>query len=176
MDVIVITGAPGVGKTALLPALADRLPEKSAFVDGDSVGRTRPLCRTLERLNLIQDNIVACAHNFATWGARYVVAAFVFPSQERVERIAGTLRDAGHRVWVVALVADDDVLLERFGGKDWYAGELDDPEYAAHLLDLNSAVKQLGGVICIDTSSLSVEDAATTILDRIGIEQRAPRR
>ena len=70
MLVILITGAPGVGKTTLLPLLAEHLPQRNAFLDGDAVGRTVPLTRTIERLNLIQDNIRVCARNFAAWGAR----------------------------------------------------------------------------------------------------------
>jgi len=40
MNIIVITGAPGVGKTTVLPAICERLPQKNGFIDGDSVAET----------------------------------------------------------------------------------------------------------------------------------------
>ena len=110
MHVIVITGAPGIGKSAVLPHVVALLPEKSAFVDGDCVGRTRPTTRTRERLDLIQDNIRVCADNFARWGARHLVTAFVFPSGERVRRIVG-------------ITDDNDLLATTYSAKD----HLDDP-------------------------------------------------
>ena len=54
MDIIVITGAPGIGKSALLPLVSEALPDKNAWLDGDSVGRTKPNARTRKRLDLIQ--------------------------------------------------------------------------------------------------------------------------
>ena len=161
MTVILITGAPAVGKTTLLPVLADVLPEKNAFLDGDAVGRTRPLTRTIERLSLIQDNICACADNFASWGAQYFVACFVFPSQERMDRICGKLRDAGHFVVPVALVADEDALIDRVKAKGQDHGQ--DCDSIQATLGCNASVKTLRGVHFVDTTDASVSDIAERI-------------
>ena len=69
MNIIVITGAPGAGKSALLDSLAETLPGKRAYLDGDDVAIVRPFSRDVARRTLIQDNICACAKNFADWGA-----------------------------------------------------------------------------------------------------------
>ena len=161
MIVILITGTPGVGKTTLLPALADRLGEKCAYLDGDVVGRTRPLTRTVERMNLIQDNIVACAANFAEWGARYFATAFVFGSEERIERIRGKLRAAGHAVVAVGLVADDNALVERIRLKGDDHGT--DQDSINSTLAINNGIRQLPGVHILDSTDLTVEQVAEQI-------------
>ena len=154
MDVIVITGVPGVGKTALLFPLSDALAGKIARLDGDDVGRTKPIQRTRERLDLIQDNICACANNFASWGARYFLICFVLPTQERLDRMVGLLHRAGYRVWVVALVADEDVLLERHKQKgDWAAVS----DYLGEAVGCNRAIRELQGVTFVDTTNMGVQ-------------------
>lgn len=54
----------GVGKTTLLRILEKKLLNGYALIDGDDVGRTIPLSISIDWLNLIQDNIIACAKNF----------------------------------------------------------------------------------------------------------------
>ena len=170
MTVILITGAPAVGKTTLLPVLADVLPEKNAFLDGDAVGRTRPLTRTIERLSLIQDNICACADNFASWGAQYFVACFVLPSQERMDRICGKLRQAGHSVVPVALIADDEVLTRRIRTKGQDHGQ--DHESIQSTLACNVGVKALQGVHVIDTTDAALCEIAEKIAELCGVAKR----
>ena len=162
MQIIVITGAPGVGKSAVLPIVAERLPEKTAWLDGDCVGRTRPTDRTRERLDLIQDNIRACAETFAACGADSVVTAFVFPSSERVQRISDILRAPGHTVSVVGLVADDAILLSRHKQKDGHHSH--DPECLQEAILCNTNIRNLDGVDTIDTTGMSLEEMASAII------------
>jgi len=164
MDVIVITGAPGVGKTALLPLLSEALPGQNAWLDGDVVGRTKPIDRTRERLDLIQDNICACARNFAAWGARYFITCYVLPSQERVERLANLLRSDKHRVWFVAITAHDDVLVDRHKQKgDWAAK----PEFLDQAVGCNNGVKALSDVTSINTTHMGVQQVADEIVSHM---------
>ena len=158
MKVIVVTGAPGAGKTTLLPQLMEVLPSAAAFLDGDDVGRTRPANLTAERLNLIQDNMLACARNFAGWGAAYLVACFCLPSQERVDRLRTLLRAEGFPVLAVGLILDDEVLAGRHEGS----------EYIAEALRCNAGVKALSGVMTIDTTALSPEQTARAIAEAAG--------
>ena len=169
MKVILLTGAPGVGKSTLLPLLGEALPAPAAFLDGDAVGCTRPTERTLERLNLIQDNIVACARNFARWGATHLIAGYVLPSQERLERLRGLLRTDGFPVLAVALVADDEALVRRCRGQcDRPAWRHAEDEYIAESLGCNAGVKSLANVLTIDTTGMSPDDVVRTIAQAAG--------
>ena len=162
MHVIVITGAPGIGKTAVLPRVVELLPEKAAFLDGDCIGRTCPTQRTLERLNLIQDNIRACADNFARWGADNLVTGFVFPSAERVQRITDILRSAGHAVSVVALVAEEATVLCRHKKKS--GDHSHDAECLAEAIRCNTSIRNLDGVEMIDTTHMTLEQMVSAIV------------
>lgn len=159
MNVVVITGAPGVGKSTLLPVLSQRCPGKHAWVDGDDVVRTRPTDRDIDRLDLVQSNIASLADNFAAWGAEVFFAAWVFPSQERIERMTCLLRSAGHRVMVVGLIADGRVLAARNGGEGGAP-----PEYINEAAGCNEGVKRLKGVCRVDTTGLTVEQVADAVL------------
>ncbi len=168
MKTLLITGSPGIGKSTLLPLIADRLPEKNAFVDGDDVGRTRPLTRTIEKLNIMQDNICSCANNYAKWGAEYFLTAFVWPSQERIDRIVRLLHEAGHHVLVIALIADDEALVHRHKKKVEAYGR--DAECIRDAVACNNGVKALKNVTFIDTTRMDVEDVVKNILKHIGLQ------
>lgn len=173
MTAIVITGAPGIGKTTLLPLLADSLDGKGAFLDEDDVGCTRPSSLAMDRLDLIQDNICSCADNFAAWGARWFAAAYVFPSQERMDRIVTKLKEAGHHVLAIGLTADDGVLVERHRNRPEDYGT--DPEYLRGTVLWNAGVRGLRGVNLVDTTRLLPEEVAAAIVDYCKSVERGAR-
>jgi dephospho-CoA kinase len=165
MDAIVITAAPAMGKSTLFASLAERIPGKAAFLDGDEVGRLVPFRLTREWLDLVQDNIAACAANFADCDVRLFVTAFCLPSQERVDRLICLLEKIGYRVHIIALVSDEEALLERNrtrGGDD-----IRDAEEFASSLECNRGIRELQGVTLIDTTSMSVEQTASQVLRTI---------
>ena len=165
LEAIIITAAPGIGKTTVFPILAETLPEKSALLDGDSVGCLLPFSLSLEWLDLVQDNIAACAENFAGCGIRYFVTCFCFPSQERLDRLTGLLSNLGYQVHRIALIADDSSLLERNrqrGGCD-----VRDTAEFAETLRCNKAIKELEGVTSIDTTNISPEHVGQKIIQTI---------
>lgn len=92
MNAIIINAAPGVGKTTLLKLLEDKLLNDFAVIDGDDVGRTIPLENTVDWLNLIQNNIVDCAKNFKDYNIETLIISFIFPSQERLQRLVNLLK------------------------------------------------------------------------------------
>jgi hypothetical protein len=155
LDAIIITAAPGIGKTTIFPTLVAKLSEKCALLDGDDVSRLIPFRLTHEWLDLVQDNISACAENFAKCGIRYFITCFCLPTQERIDRLTGLLNDLGYRVHCIALIADDDILLDRNrqrGGCD-----VRDADEFAETLRCNKGIKELKNVTFIDTSDISVE-------------------
>jgi len=167
MNIIVITGAPGVGKTTVLPAICERLPQKNGFIDGDSVGRTKPLDIELERLNLIQDNIYACAQNFQKWGAEWFVAGFVLPTQEKIQRLTDALKKLDCRVHIIGLVADKETLSKRNKEKNESYGR--DPGSILGAIELDEMIKEIKGIHIIDTTALSLIQVADKVVDYCGI-------
>lgn len=167
MNTILITGAPGVGKTTILPAICERLPQKNGFIDGDSVGRTTPLDIELDRLNLIQDNICSCAQNFQKWGAKWFVAGFVLPTQERMQRLTDALKKLGCHVHIIGLVADKETLSKRNKEKDESYGK--DPGSILGAIELNGMIKEIRGIHIIDTTILSVNQVAEQVVAYCGI-------
>lgn len=113
MKAIILNTSSGVGKTTLLKQLERNLPEGFAVIDGDDVGRNVPLKLSLEWLDLIQDNIVACANNYKKYGARVLVITFVFPSEERLERLNHKLEQLGILTKMICIYCDNNILEER---------------------------------------------------------------
>jgi len=165
LDAIIITAAPGIGKTTIFPYLAEKLSEKSALLDGDNVSRLIPFSLSIEWLNLVQDNIAACAENFARCGIRYFITCFCLPTQERLNRLTNLLRNLGYHVCCIALIADNDALLDRLrqrGGCD-----IRDADDFAEALRCNEGIKKLENVTFINTTSLSSEHVGQEIVRTI---------
>lgn len=165
LDAIIITAAPGIGKTTIFSNLAEKLPGKSALLDGDDVGHLIPFSLSQEWLNLVQDNIAACAENFARCGIRYFVTCFCLPSQERLDRLVGLLSNLRYQVHIIALIADDNSLLERNrqrGGCD-----VRDADEFAETIRCNRAIKELEGVTFIDTTNMNLEHIGEKIAQTI---------
>jgi hypothetical protein len=165
MEAIVITAAPAIGKSTLFASLAEKLPGRSAFLDGDDVGHVVPFHLTRKWLDLVQDNIAACAANFAECGVRCFVTAFCLPSRERVDRLGRLLEEIGCRVHIIGLVSDDETLLERNrarGGED-----IRDAEEFAESLRCNRGIRELKGVTLIDTTGIDIEETAVQVLQTI---------
>ena len=164
MNTIIITGAPGVGKTTTLPAICDKLPQKNGFIDGDSVGRTQPLDTELDRLNLIQDNICACAQNFQKWEAEWFVAGFVLPTEERIKRLSNALKKLGCNVHIIGLVTDKETLTKRNKEKTESYGR--DSGCILGAIELNEMIKEIK---IIDTTTMSVNQVAEQIVEHCNI-------
>ena len=165
LDAIIITAAPGVGKTTVFEVLARKLPGKAGLLDGDAVGRLVPFRLSEEWLNLVQDNIAACARNFAGCGIRYFVTCFCLPTQERLNRLTGLLRRLGYRVHAIALIADEESLGER--NRERGGCEVRDAAEFAEALRCHRGIMQLQGVTFIDTTGMSAERVGQEIVRTI---------
>jgi len=152
--------------------VADLLPEKAGYLDADVVGRTRPLRRTMERTDLIQDNIRSCADNFARWGAHHFAVGLVCLSQDHLERLVGILRETGHDVCVVGLVAEDGALISRHKQKQEEYGR--DPESLRDAVACNADVRGLQGIHIVDTTGLNPEEMARRIVAACECIEQSP--
>jgi predicted ABC-type ATPase len=159
----IITAAPGVGKTTLLPLLEPHLPHSTAVLDGDSVGRINPWALTVFWLNLVQDNIIACASVFLKNGLSNFVTAFCLPSTERIERIVNGLSKVGYDPYIIAMFVDNDELKRRHISR----GALfpDENDLLQSSVELNETIKKLECHSKFDSSKMSVEIAARELAD-----------
>ncbi len=89
MRIAIVTGAPSVGKTSVGVRALSEMAEPCAFLDGDSLVVYLPV-DLLDRSIIIQDNICACAANYAASGVSLLVASHVFFPQ-CIERIRDRL-------------------------------------------------------------------------------------
>ena len=134
-------------------------------MDGDDVGHLIPFSLSQEWLDLVQDNISACAENFARCGLRHFVTCFCLPTQERLDRLAGLLNRLEYRVHRIALVADNDTVLDRNrqrGGCD-----VRDADEFAEALRCNNGIKKLEGVTFIDTKNMDSRQTGEKIVETI---------
>ena len=170
MNVIVINSAPGVGKTTLLKLLEDKLSNGYAVIDGDEVGRTIPKINSTDWLNLIQDNIVACAKNYKEYNTKALLVSFVFPTPERLQRLSNLLKDVG-RVYHLTLICDAGELEKRIRIRN--TQKLISIPRA---IELNADIERLASYYAVDTTKKTTEEIADIVCDKIiEIEGRGPR-
>lgn len=104
----------GVGKTTLIDGLARALSrKKTAILDCDALSMTYPGGAVAERLQLVEDNLVACAQNFDRWGADYLCTCWVFLQQRRLDETVARLERNNIPTLTVALVAPPEICCER---------------------------------------------------------------
>lgn len=163
MKAIILNSAPGVGKTTLLKQLEGVLPKNFAIIDGDDVGRIIPLKLSIAWLNLIQDNIVSCAKNYKGYGIDFLIIAFVFPSEERVDRLTKLLKDINIDVlYRCSLICDAAELKQRIKKRN--TTRFMNFERA---IECNIKIKQLKSELVIDTTQRGVEEIRDLFVDSI---------
>lgn len=158
MKIIIITGAPAIGKTALLPKLAQQACEKTALLDGDDLARIAPFEFNLDWLNLVQDNAYACAKNCLDFGVKNLFFLYCLPTQERLDRIKGLFQKLTNDIEIIALIANDKTLTDRNISRG--AELVRDKEDIDDSLYWNNRVKELKNVKFVDTSELSLGEVA----------------
>lgn len=162
MDVIIMNAAPGVGKTTILKLLENKLSNGFAIIDGDDVGRTIPLENTLDWLNLIQDNIVACAKNFKEHDIKTLIVSFVFPSKERLQRIVSLLEKEENNVYHIKLICEPEILKKRIKRRN------NQKLLSIHrALECNAEIKKINADYCIDTTQKSPDQVMNIVVDGV---------
>jgi predicted ABC-type ATPase len=158
--VFIINSAPGVGKTTLLRELQDKLHNGFALLDGDDIGRVVPIENTNDWLNLIQDNFVSCCINFKRYEKRNIVIGFVFPSEERIQRLTGLLEREGFDVCHITLFCDDQEVERRI--KERNTSKLIGVNKA---VELNKKIKELKSDYRFDTTILNKDEVSNRVCD-----------
>ncbi len=157
--VFIINSAPGIGKSTLLSMLHNSLPKDFAILDGDDVGRVTPFQNSKEWLNLIQDNMVSCCSNFKGYGSENIILSFVFPSEERINRLKTKLYDAGFSSCHIKLTCNNERQKERILSRN--SQKIISIEKAVLL---NEQIKQIPSDFDIDTTFLTPGEISDRVI------------
>ena len=171
MKITIINGATATGKSTILGKICGLLPGRSAVLDGDDVGR----CNLGEStnmsegwLNVFQDNLVACTVNFLSLDLRHVVIGFVFPEQERYDRLNRLFNEEGLKPHWISLVLDDSHYCRRIGGEPKEGQDRTIFDRSVRRNRQITEMARLNGLPCMDASGMSVEEmcsAAASIIE-----------
>jgi chloramphenicol 3-O-phosphotransferase len=120
---LIVTGAPGAGKSSVSRAVAERL-QRSALLDGDTINRLivsgfvwalgEPADEAARQVRLLHANLCALAANFADAAITPVIDA-VIADRDRLDFLLESL--APRRVLLVVLTPDADVCRARNLGR-----------------------------------------------------------
>ena len=168
MKITILNGATATGKSTALRGLGALLSGRTAVLDGDDIGRCNLREPTMSPafLNVFQDNILACAKNFLSLNLDHLVIGFVFPEQERVDRLNHIFQDDGLRLNWISLVLDAAHYRERIGEPK----QGQDRTIFEKSVLRNQQIAQLAidnGFSCVDASSLSVDEMCHSIANVI---------
>lgn len=160
--VFLLNSAPGVGKTTLLKSLRTHL-SGFAFIDGDNIGDVAPLENTDQWLNAIQDNICSCCLNFRRYGWAHIIASFVFPSAERIERLRRMLETESFDVRIISLICSAGEIERRIRKRN--TSRLISADRA---VELNGMIDRLDSDCKVNTTYLDDREVADMVLGYIG--------
>jgi len=110
--VVLITGAPGVGKSAVASILLERLPE-SIWLDGDDVWRMNPFRVNGTTTAMVESNIQFVLRNFLSAGFAYVILSWVLHRQAIIDRILEGLAGLEYEPFLFTLVCEEEALKAR---------------------------------------------------------------
>lgn len=166
IDVIIIRGAPGVGKSTAAKKLAEYFP-KGVRLEVDTL---RSMVISVdwkdqaEHINLLYVSSKAVSE-FLALGYRPVIVVDTF-SGNKIERFLQDLLEGNKEpsAIIIGLHCSDDELLKRVNARE--QGEFKDFEISKKL---NSAIKKRGytGEIKIDTTTISPEGTVSLVYEII---------
>lgn len=163
--IIVITGAPGVGKSSVARELLSQLPDKSVWIDTDDLIRVKPWHVDLSLCELAALNLLACVDNFKHWKARIILVSGAIVPGGIFSCLNEYSADKGCQEWqFFGLQANSDTLRKRIESD---LEHFDESEISERLswLHFNELVAAIPGCKMIDTSNLTYIEVAKLILE-----------
>ena len=160
MQVIIINGPMGVGKTAAGRCIADKNPG-TAFIDGDWCMDLHPFVGNRETKAMAVDNILHMIGNYQKCSeCKMAVLVWLMDDQWVLESMMDGLAALQAEVKSVTLICDQESLLKRWKSDrtcEWRTDQW--LEISLKSLPLFASMENT-----IDTSSLSVDQVADMIL------------
>ncbi|MFF3958346.1 AAA family ATPase [Streptomyces sp. NPDC001890] len=157
--VILLTGAPGVGKTEVSRRLTKRLPGRVALIDLDAIAAVHPWRADEALFDLMTRNLTALLPAYEEWGADSVVVAGVVVPGMVYDRLRRLFTDERWDWSVYGLRAGAATLAERING------DTKCQDAGARLADrgLDALVGAIPDATHIDTDGLSL----TEVVDQL---------
>lgn len=158
MRAVVITGAPGVGKTRLGHQLVSRYSVPAAAMDCDPI--VHPWNGGEEVYDLMASTLRATVPVYREWGARVVIVTGVVLAGRVYERFQKVFEELGLDAVHYGLRADAEALAARIendaGGRHFIEGRLAERH-------LDEEVPDVPGIRLVDTTHLTLMEATDAV-------------
>lgn len=164
VELIVVTGAPGAGKSEAARRLIDRCPRRAALIDLDAIAAVHPWRIDPAFHRLQAANLRRVAEGYVDWGARVLVIAGVVeptglaPALDRLTTSLGASRR------LFALRADAETLAARVRAD----GKHQDAEQRLRWRHLDGVCAALPGAESVETGGRSLAAVVDALADRLG--------
>jgi LDH2 family malate/lactate/ureidoglycolate dehydrogenase len=168
--IILITGAPGAGKTEVAARVIRLCPHRSVWVDTDKLVSIHPFTIDGPFYKLLYANLTACLINYAAWDASVIViSGVIVPSgiYSRLRRFSLP----GYLWRRYALTASRRSLVQRIE-KDIKPQDI---EQRKLWLRLNEEVRSLPGFHVIDTTRKRLAKVVETIARKERLLEKEPK-
>ncbi len=165
MRVIVLSGAPGVGKTTVGRMLVEHCPDRSTWIDTDMLAAVHPWRADRQFFDLVGANLRAALQNNRRFGIKMVVLSGVVIPGGILDELEPVLREPGFTFRFYALRAHPEVLAARILGDA-------KPQDGADRLTwshVNELVCQIPDCTLIDTSRSSVSGVVARLVALEGL-------
>ncbi|GAA1118539.1 Ldh family oxidoreductase [Kitasatospora arboriphila] len=170
LRVVVVTGAPGAGKTEVGRRLVRRYRGPAALIDTDTAADVYPWRADERQYALIDRNLRALLASYREWGAEVVVVSGVMLPGRTLDRFADLLADPDLEWVFYGLRAGPGQLAARIRG-DHKMQEADGRLAWGHL---DAEVPGVPGVRLVDTDRLTLDGVVDAIAAR-DVADLAPR-
>jgi LDH2 family malate/lactate/ureidoglycolate dehydrogenase len=167
LRIVVLTGAPGVGKTEVGRRLVELYPPPAAVVDIDSLAGIHPWKVDAAFHQLVGANLRACLENYRCWGARTLVLTGVVVPGGIYDELAPLLADPSYEWTIYGLHAAHAVLRQRVLQDAKYQ----DASQRLRWLHLNEQILTIPGCHSVDTSGLSLDGVVRALAVLEGLAQ-----
>ncbi|MEU7524205.1 Ldh family oxidoreductase [Saccharothrix sp. NPDC042600] len=157
--VVVVTGAPGVGKTEVGRRLVRRYRVPAALIDTDAMADVYPWAAEQRTYQLIARNVRMCLAAYRDWGADVVVLSGVLLPGRALDPLGDLLADPGLTWAWYGLRAPADVLVARIRADT----KVQDADGRLSWVFLDAEVPGVPGVRVVDTGGVPLEG----VVDRI---------
>ena len=162
MNVIIINGPMGVGKTTVGTAIADKCPG-TAFIDGDWCMDLHPFVGNRETKKMAIDNILHMVANYQKCSlCKSVVISWLMDDEWVITELVAGIQKLGVNVEIVTLVCDETQLRKQWR-EDLTCPWRTEEWLKRSIMSLDHFRSRDD---CIDTGGLSAEEAAEKIIKK----------
>lgn len=166
LRMVMLIGAPGVGKSTVAEALARQCPLQNVVLEGDALAQTWPGGMDRKRLDLVERNLIACAEGYRIWGAQYCFATWIVAHQQRLDMLGKRMRAKGIHLRVIALDAPVPVLADRIMNRPQPRFSTTE-DNLVYLESLRKRIRSLHHCELIDTTGKHFTSVASDIAARV---------